>query len=159
MQVDIYPFIYYALICVSTVAPYGQEDIDSLRSIFEMSHLRTNAVFLDTQCKSCIPSNCLYSEISASADRMPVLIGEFISRQVYNNKLRTVHHITTTKSCVFVDVANGKEQRKGSSWMVKFPAICTITSLTTRLSESPGNTSGHGSREEAAQLAKILPYP
>jgi len=81
------------------VAPYGQQDIDNLRSIFEMPHLREKAVFLDTQY------------------RMPVLIGEFISRQVYNKQLKTVHSITTAKSCVFVDVANGKEQRKGSSWM------------------------------------------
>jgi hypothetical protein len=39
------------------VAPYGQSDIDNLRSIFEMSHLRDRAVFLDTQCK--IPDYCV----------------------------------------------------------------------------------------------------
>lgn len=33
-----------------TVAPYGQEDIGNLRSIFEMPHLRRRAIFLDTQC-------------------------------------------------------------------------------------------------------------
>lgn len=32
------------------VPPYGQEDLQDLQSIFEIAHLRTNAIFLDTQC-------------------------------------------------------------------------------------------------------------
>ena len=32
------------------VAPYGQEDIRGLQSVFEFDHLREKAVFLDTQC-------------------------------------------------------------------------------------------------------------
>lgn len=81
------------------LAPYGQGDINDLRSIFEMPHLRKSAIFLDTQY------------------RMPVPIGQFISRHVYNHQLKTIHSITTAKSCIFVDVANGKEAKKGSSWM------------------------------------------
>lgn len=34
------------------VAPYGQDDLGDLRSIFEVQHLRQRAVFLDTQCMS-----------------------------------------------------------------------------------------------------------
>lgn len=33
------------------LAPYGQSDIEELESIFEKEHLRTTAVFLDTQCE------------------------------------------------------------------------------------------------------------
>ncbi|KAI9574014.1 P-loop containing nucleoside triphosphate hydrolase protein [Boletus coccyginus] len=47
------------------LSPYGQEDIPELRSIFEMSHLRKRALFLDTQY------------------RMPHVIGGFISQIVY----------------------------------------------------------------------------
>lgn len=35
---------------IHTVAPYGQEDIEKLQSVFEMKHLRQGAIFLDTQC-------------------------------------------------------------------------------------------------------------
>lgn len=37
---------------VSAVAPYGQDDLGCLRSVFEMPHLQRNAIFLDTQCES-----------------------------------------------------------------------------------------------------------
>jgi len=80
------------------LAPYGQEDIGNLRSIFEMPYLRRRAIFLDTQY------------------RMPVPIGNFISKEVYNGKLKTQHEITSWSSCRFVDVRHGKEQRMGTSW-------------------------------------------
>jgi len=32
------------------VAPFGQDDVTELRSVFEMPHLRDRAIFLDTQC-------------------------------------------------------------------------------------------------------------
>jgi len=35
------------------VPPYGQENNENLRSIFEVAHLRDSAIFLDTQCKLC----------------------------------------------------------------------------------------------------------
>ncbi|THG99082.1 hypothetical protein EW026_g3215 [Hermanssonia centrifuga] len=46
--------------------PYGQEDIEELLSIFEIPHLRLEALFLDTQY------------------RMPPQLGEFISDAVYD---------------------------------------------------------------------------
>ena len=38
-----------------TVAPYGQEDVPELKSVFEWPHLKDNAAFLDTQCTSLLP--------------------------------------------------------------------------------------------------------
>lgn len=35
----------------SLVPPFGQEDLQDLQSIFEVPHLRPQALFLDTQCK------------------------------------------------------------------------------------------------------------
>lgn len=32
------------------MAPYGQGDINDLKSVFEMKHLQKGAIFLDTQC-------------------------------------------------------------------------------------------------------------
>jgi len=81
------------------LAPYGQEEIPELRSVFEWPHLMKDAVFLDTQY------------------RMPKVIGDFISRQVYDSKLFTKHAIETHTCCRFVDVWNGEEVKKGVSWM------------------------------------------
>ncbi|KZP07667.1 hypothetical protein FIBSPDRAFT_279424 [Athelia psychrophila] len=47
---------------------------------------------------------------------MPVPIGAFISRHVYEGKLITQHNITTVSSCRFKDVRNGKELLVGGSW-------------------------------------------
>lgn len=33
------------------VPPFGQEDLQDLQSIFEVTHLRKNALFLEIQCK------------------------------------------------------------------------------------------------------------
>ena len=38
-----------------TVAPYGQENISDLKSVFEWSHLDNDAVFLNTQCRLLSP--------------------------------------------------------------------------------------------------------
>ncbi|KAL0954938.1 hypothetical protein HGRIS_003871 [Hohenbuehelia grisea] len=78
--------------------PYGQEDLNDLRSIFEMEHLRKDAVFLDTQY------------------RMPLIIGAFISRNVYDGKLKSQHPAGYSKCCSFIDVKRGKELRQGKSW-------------------------------------------
>ena len=52
-------------------------------------------------------------------DRMPTVIGRFISRNVYGSKLQTVHTIHIQTCCRFVDVSNGKETKKGGSWTVR----------------------------------------
>ncbi|KAJ3570490.1 hypothetical protein NP233_g4368 [Leucocoprinus birnbaumii] len=79
--------------------PYGQSDIESLQSVFELPHLRKRALFLDTQY------------------RMPVPIGNIISRHVYDGRLKTVHRITTEACCRFIDVPQGREEFRGRSWV------------------------------------------
>ncbi|KDQ57105.1 hypothetical protein JAAARDRAFT_95213, partial [Jaapia argillacea MUCL 33604] len=81
------------------LAPYGQDDLGDLRSIFEIPHLRQGAIFLDTQY------------------RMPRPIGDFISRHMYKGQLKTVHAISDRSSCRLVDVPNGKEKQSGKSWV------------------------------------------
>lgn len=107
------------------MAPYGQEDVPELRSVFEWPHLRQNAVFLDTQCMFLLSRAEYCAEYFSSIDRMPTVIGHFISRHVYNSKLGTKHPINTITCCRFVDVSNGKEIKKGLSWTVRFPGNST----------------------------------
>ncbi|KAJ3521700.1 hypothetical protein NM688_g8981 [Phlebia brevispora] len=78
--------------------PYGQEEVKELRSIFEVKRFRKNIVFLDTQY------------------RMPVPIGQFLSRQMYHGRLKSVHKITDKSCCRLVDVPRGKESLAGSSF-------------------------------------------
>ena len=99
------------------MAPYGQEEIPELRSVFEWPHLVKNAVFLDTQCK-LIPPTQVITSVTPLADRMPTAIGDFISRQVYDSQLFTVHAIRHATCCRFVHVSNGAEVKSGVSWMV-----------------------------------------
>jgi hypothetical protein len=45
-------------VLISSVPPYGQDEIQDLKSIFEVKHLKDHALFLNTQCKSflqCFP--------------------------------------------------------------------------------------------------------
>ncbi|TFK33237.1 P-loop containing nucleoside triphosphate hydrolase protein, partial [Crucibulum laeve] len=82
--------------------PYGQEDLQDLQSIFEVSHLHEQAIFLDTQY------------------RMPPQIGLFISGAVYEEKLNSnpFHPITDKfTACLFIDIMD-KEKRHGESYMV-----------------------------------------
>ncbi|KAG1817481.1 P-loop containing nucleoside triphosphate hydrolase protein [Suillus subaureus] len=49
--------------------------------------------------------------------RMPLVIGNFISRHVYNQKLMTVHDINSKAACRFLNVQGGQEQKAGNSWI------------------------------------------
>ncbi|KZP07663.1 hypothetical protein FIBSPDRAFT_677479, partial [Athelia psychrophila] len=98
------------------LAPYGQDDIGNLRSIFEVDHLRRKVIFLNTQY------------------RMPVPIGAFISRHVYEGKLRTQHNITASSSCRFKDVPNGEELLVGCSW-VNPAELEVVLQIATQLRE------------------------
>ncbi|KAF7327916.1 hypothetical protein MKEN_00371600 [Mycena kentingensis (nom. inval.)] len=80
------------------LAPYGQGQIDTLRSVFEMKHLRTDAIFLDTQY------------------RMPKGLGSFIGLHVYDDKLKSEHRITG-RCWQFVDVQRSEELSSGRSWI------------------------------------------
>jgi hypothetical protein len=49
---------------------------------------------------------------------MPVPLGDFISKEVYEGKLQSEHSITDFSCISFVDVSNGEEERGGHSWKV-----------------------------------------
>lgn len=44
------PFDLLTIIYFYPVPPYGQDNLPTLQSIFDVEHLRENAYFLDTQC-------------------------------------------------------------------------------------------------------------
>ncbi|KAG6328921.1 hypothetical protein ID866_10169 [Astraeus odoratus] len=85
------------------LAPYGQESIPTLQSIFEVKHLRKTVLFLNTQY------------------RMPSVVGNFISNHVYNGKLKTRHQDSIKLPCRFVNVERGEEEPFGHSWIVSVP--------------------------------------
>ncbi|KAL5498110.1 hypothetical protein ACEPAH_2240 [Sanghuangporus vaninii] len=78
--------------------PYGRDAAPTLQSIFDITHLKSSAYFLDTQY------------------RMPNEIGEFISRSVYQSKLKSMHPIDGWNCMKFIDVWNGSEEKVGKSW-------------------------------------------
>ncbi|KIM67497.1 hypothetical protein SCLCIDRAFT_1106126 [Scleroderma citrinum Foug A] len=81
------------------LAPYGQEEVGGLQSIFEFDHLLEKAIFLDTQY------------------RLPCVVGDFISENVYQGQLTSFHDITDRKACRFIDVEGGNEAKQGHSWV------------------------------------------
>ncbi|CAL1716325.1 unnamed protein product [Somion occarium] len=80
------------------LAPYGQDDIGDLKSVFEVDHLKKRSVFLDIQY------------------RMPKPIGDFLSRRVYDGKLNSQHTISTKTSCRLADIKLSQERKSGTSW-------------------------------------------
>ncbi|KAK0189342.1 P-loop containing nucleoside triphosphate hydrolase protein [Armillaria mellea] len=78
--------------------PYGKEKAPSMQSIFDIGHLQDVAHRLDIQY------------------RMPHPLGNFISREVYDNRLRSEHDITDPSCIAFIDAKNGKEEKSGFSW-------------------------------------------
>ncbi len=97
--------------------PYGQEDIEELLSIFEIPHLRLEALFLDTQCKyQSFVAQFAFTDF-CTLDRMPPQLGEFISDAVYDGQLSSnPDHPITGLACFFVDVNGATEKRNGTSW-------------------------------------------
>lgn len=49
---------------------------------------------------------------------MPVPIGDFISANVYKQKLSSQHEIKGMDCVAFIDVAKGNEIKRVSSWTV-----------------------------------------
>ncbi|KAK0482994.1 P-loop containing nucleoside triphosphate hydrolase protein [Armillaria luteobubalina] len=78
--------------------PYGKDKAPSMQSIFDIDHLKDIAHRLDTQY------------------RMPHPLGDFISREVYDNRLRSVHDITDPSCIAFIDARNGNEKKSGFSY-------------------------------------------
>ncbi|KAJ3811502.1 P-loop containing nucleoside triphosphate hydrolase protein, partial [Lentinula aff. lateritia] len=82
--------------------PHGQEEIQDLKSVFEIDHFHDHIYLLDTQY------------------RMPPQMGVFISSAVYDGSLKSnPHHVITdrTLACQFIHVP-GVEILKGKSFIV-----------------------------------------
>ncbi|KAM0756438.1 P-loop containing nucleoside triphosphate hydrolase protein [Meredithblackwellia eburnea MCA 4105] len=80
------------------LAPYNSAQIPLMKSVFQLKHLEQDAFFLDTQY------------------RMPSLVGDFISKHVYNKKLLSAVSVSKDTNCVrFVDVCSGCEEKEGHS--------------------------------------------
>ena len=54
---------------------------------------------------------------------MPVPLGNFVSQNVYDSKLKSEHAIKDSKCVLFIDVRKGKEESVGSSWKVGLPVV------------------------------------
>ena len=118
------------------VPPFGKETAPKIKTIFDFEQFHTAAYFLDTQCKPSRLTMHLQGSI-VPTDRMPVPLGKFISKHVYDSKLKSEHKIAA-KSCVrFIDVRKGEEKSAGSSWKVHglvyprwrlrlMPALCRM---------------------------------
>ncbi|KAK0216394.1 P-loop containing nucleoside triphosphate hydrolase protein [Armillaria fumosa] len=78
--------------------PFGKEKAPSMQCIFDIDHLKDIAHRLDTQY------------------RMPHPLGNFISREVYDNRLRSEHNIKDPSCIAFVDAKHGSEKKSGFSW-------------------------------------------
>ena len=65
------------------------------------------------------PLRTLLSLTRRLADRMPVPLGDFISKHVYDSRLRSSHDIKAHTCIKFVDVRKGAEDSAGSSWKVR----------------------------------------
>ena len=71
-----------------------------MKTIFDFKHLKPSAYFLNTQY------------------RMPIPLGEFISEEVYNSKLKSIHDIFDSSCVCFVDVRKGVEESMAPGWKV-----------------------------------------
>ncbi|KAK0476953.1 P-loop containing nucleoside triphosphate hydrolase protein [Armillaria novae-zelandiae] len=83
---------------MNQVPPYGKDKAPSMQCIFDIDHLKDESYFLNIQY------------------RMPHPLGEFISREVYNGRLRSEHRIKDPSCVAFIDTKTGMEERSGLSW-------------------------------------------
>lgn len=79
-----------------------------MKTIFDFKQIKPSAYFLNTQY------------------RMPTPLGDFISAEIYNSKLESVHNITDGSCVRFVDVRKGLEASAGSSFTVSCPPLHNI---------------------------------
>ncbi|PIL32978.1 hypothetical protein GSI_05096 [Ganoderma sinense ZZ0214-1] len=93
--------------------PYGKETAPKMKTIFDFAQFRASSYFLDTQY------------------RMPVPLGDFISKHVYDSRLKSSHAITSAACVMFVDVRKGAEAPAGSSWK-NMEEVHTVVNLVKR---------------------------
>ena len=100
------------------MAPFGAEQISDLASIFEISHLRAPAIFLDTQCQSQGSLPMIVPIYTPEIDRVPAGIAKFISQEVYDQGLKSMHSNNLRSACQFINVVGGKEEYFKTSYRV-----------------------------------------
>ncbi|KAI0740540.1 P-loop containing nucleoside triphosphate hydrolase protein [Earliella scabrosa] len=123
--------------------PYGKETAPLMKTIFDFKQLKPLAYFLNTQY------------------RMPVPLGDFISDQVYNSKLKSVHNITDGSCVRFVDVRKGAEESVGSSWKVRGSGLLAHFDLHSTYScdctpEYGGSARYRESRATLLQASQLM---
>lgn len=79
--------------------PHQREQIEGLKSIYDITHVKEASLMLDTQY------------------RMPIEIGTFVSMAMYNRQLRSQHDVSGFDCVKFVDVAVGDEKEASTSWV------------------------------------------
>lgn len=82
--------------------PYGQDEVQELKSVFEVDHLFKSALLLDIQY------------------RMPPHIGDFISKTIYNNELASYkeHPIPSqVMATTFIHVQDATEKKFQTSYV------------------------------------------
>ncbi|KAI6042877.1 AAA domain-containing protein [Pisolithus marmoratus] len=65
-----------------------------------------------------------------SSDRIPRVIGDFISQKIYNGKLKTCHANSISFPCRFIDVERGQEKQSGKSWINALEARVVVQVAT-----------------------------
>ena len=83
-------------------------------------------------------------------DRMPIPIGNFISQNMYNGRLKSEHNVSNTNSCRFIDVRDGVEESSGRSWEVR------VWSWLPPNGNLPGHSQNLREIEVAIEVAKKL---
>ena len=69
-------------------------------------------------------SNPALHDCQLGVDRLPCVIGNFISDSIYERQLNTCHPIADLKACRFIDVQGGSEAKEGYSWVVSPSLRC-----------------------------------
>ena len=94
----------------------GKREFQTFRAFLRLPTFALKPSFLTPNV--CLILFCIFTLfISALLDRMPISIGNFISKAVYDSQLLS-HHEITKPACFFVDVSDSAEKRNGTSWEV-----------------------------------------
>ncbi|PIL32976.1 hypothetical protein GSI_05094 [Ganoderma sinense ZZ0214-1] len=112
-QIDTFEFMVCMFGDPNQLPPYGKETAPKMKTIFDFAQFRASSYFLDTQY------------------RMPVPLGDFISKHVYDSRLKSSHAITAPNCVKFVDVRKGAEAPAGSSWK-NMDEVHTVVNLVKR---------------------------
>lgn len=83
--------------------------------IYDLCRVFSNYVIYKIALFSLVSNVHFFLFWIQNPDRMPLVIGNVISQEVYNSRLKYKRKIPTKTSCRFIDVTNGREERQGKS--------------------------------------------